>query len=92
MRAAWALCALALAGCATGAQAPSAPIAPVIVHDKTPVPCVVREPALAPYPDTDAALKAAGDIFGRVRLLMAGRALRSANEAALRAAAAGCGQ
>lgn len=48
------------------------------------VPTAVRcRPDLGPepdYPDTDAALRAAPDLFARVRLLMAGRLLRIARD------------
>lgn len=42
------------------------------------------------YPDTDAALRAAADLFERVKLLMAGRELREAREAALTGALVEC--
>lgn len=44
------------------------------------------------YPDSDAALRAAADLFERVRLLMAGRALRMPREAALSEALAVCAE
>jgi hypothetical protein len=50
-------------------------------------------PALPPapaYPDTDAALRAAPDLFARVRLLVAGRLMRMAREGELSAALSAC--
>lgn len=44
----------------------------------------------AAYPDTPTAIAGAGDIFERVKLLLAGRALRDAREAALSAALEAC--
>jgi uncharacterized membrane protein len=43
------------------------------------------------YPDTDAALRSAPNLFARVRLLVAGRLLRMARERELGAALAACG-
>ena len=45
------------------------------------------EPA---YPDTDAALQAAPDLFARVRLLVAGRLMRIARDAEKSAALQAC--
>ncbi|HEY5107207.1 MAG TPA: hypothetical protein VII73_10625 [Caulobacteraceae bacterium] len=63
---------------------------PRTVSLPTPVACrpAVGPPAL--YPDTDAALVGAPDLFARVRLLAAGRLLRIARERELTAALAGC--
>ena len=73
------------------ASAPSEPrltarpvLKPVAIQCR---PNLGAEPA---YPDTDAALKTAPDIFQRVRLLVAGRLLRIAREQELAAALAGC--
>ena len=51
-------------------------------------PDIGPEPA---YPDTDAALKAAPDLFHRVQLLVAGRLLRIARDGQKTAALAQCG-
>jgi len=79
---------LALAGCATTAPAPR--IVTKTVQVAVPVSC---KPALGPepiYPDTDAALRAASDVYERVKLLVAGRLERIAHEALLNAAVAAC--
>lgn len=81
--------ALILGGCA------STPAPPRIETRTVEIPTPVRcRPDLGPapdYPDTDAALQAAPDLFARVRLLLAGRLLRIARaqqtEAALEACA-----
>src|SRR5579862_8828983 len=85
-----ALLALALlSGCASGpAQTP--PVQVRTVEIPTPVRCA---PDLGPepdYPDTDAALRAAPDLFSRVQLLVAGRLLRIARDAEKSAALAQC--
>ena len=54
---------------------------------------VVCQPSLGPaidYPDTDAALAGAPDLFARVRLLAAGRLLRMGRERELTAALSEC--
>jgi hypothetical protein len=59
---------------------------------ETPVPVRCR-PDLGPepdYPDTDDALRAAPDLFVRVRLLLAGRLLRIARDQQKTAALAAC--
>ena len=79
--------ALALAACAT------AP-APRIVTREVEIPVAVAcaaDPGPAPaYADAPAAVIAAGDIFERVKLLLAGRAERDARLSELGAALAGC--
>ena len=55
-----------------------------------PVACTPAIGAAPAYPDTDAALKAAPDVFQRVRLLVAGRLERIAREAQLTAALGAC--
>lgn len=76
---------LAMAACASTRPKPIQSVA-------TPVPVACR-PSLAPepdWPDTDAALRAAPDLFERVRLLAAGRLLRIARDRELTAALEGC--
>jgi hypothetical protein len=87
-RAVTALGLLALAACATTPPAPR--IVTKTVEVAVPVAC---KPAIGPaptYPDTDAALKAAPDVYRRVRLLVAGRLERIAREAELTAALGAC--
>jgi hypothetical protein len=81
-------CLLATA-CASGP-----PLDPKIVAKPVNMPvassCVVAigpEPA---YPDTDAALATAPDLYTRVKLLLAGRVVRIARDAVKSAALAGC--
>ena len=79
---------LALAACATTPPAPQ--IDTKTVQVAVPVAC---NPAIGPepaYPDTDAALKAAPDVYQRVKLLVAGRLERIAREAELSAALSAC--
>jgi hypothetical protein len=79
---------LSLAACATTPPAPQ--IVTKTVQVAVPVACT---PAIGPapaYPDTDAALKAAPDVYQRVKLLVAGRLLRIAREAELSAAVSAC--
>lgn len=73
--------ALMLAGCAHDAR--TAPAATVFAC----APELAPEPA---WPDTDAALRAAPDLFERVRLLAAGRLLRIARGREVEAALAAC--
>ena len=78
-----------LTGCAS---TPAPPAAIVTQPVDTPVP-VRCAPDLGPepaYPDTDAALRAAPDLFRRVQLLVAGRLLRIARDAEKSAALAQC--
>ena len=69
---------------------------PIVQTVEVKVPVAVPCKALAElgpeptYPDTDAALKAAPDLFERVKLLAAGRVLRAARLARYTAAAASC--
>lgn len=90
------LAALLLTGC--GGHVQSAP-EPIIrtVEVKVPVddPACAREAVgglgTSPtYPDTDGALQAAANLFERVKLLLAGRELREAREAALMGALVEC--
>jgi hypothetical protein len=46
--------------------------------------------AAEPFPDSDEALRAAPNLFGRVRLLVAGRLLRIARQRELEAALRAC--
>lgn len=75
--------AVALAGCATQGL-PKEVDVPVAVHCK---------PNLGPdpnYPDTPAALRAAPDLFTRVKLLVEGRLMRIQREQELKAALQAC--
>jgi hypothetical protein len=78
---------LFLTACATAGE-------PKIVTREVKVPVAVKcsaDPGPAPpYVDTAEALKAAPDLFERVKLLLAGRLQRMAREAELVAANAGC--
>ena len=79
---------MALTACATTPPAPQ--VVTKTVQVAVPVAC---KPAIGPepaYPDTDAALKAASDVYQRVKLLVAGRLERIAREAALNAALGAC--
>lgn len=81
---------LSLAACAT----PTRPLAPQIVTKTVdvvvPVACKPDVGPAQAYPDTDAALKAAPDVYQRVKLLVAGRLLRIAREAELSAGLTAC--
>lgn len=79
---------LALAACAsTGSQAiPTPKTVEVVVTEK----CKPEMTPAPDYPDTDALLMAAPDLFSRVRLLVAGRVLRVAREHELAAALKAC--
>ena len=83
-----ALLALALAGCAT--TTPEPVIRTVQVSVPVPVACVPKLSPPPAYADTDEALRAAPDLFSRVRLLVAGRLQRIAREGELTAAIKGC--
>lgn len=67
---------------------------PRIEVQKVEIPVAVRcaaDPGPDPvYADTPDAISAAGDIFDRVKLLLAGRDQRDARLAELKAATAGC--
>jgi len=88
--------AFALAGCATTQAPPPEPIVRMVevkvpVDDPACPRAAVAELGTAPaYPDTDGALRMAADLFERVKLLLAGRELREAREAALIGALAEC--
>jgi hypothetical protein len=77
---------LLLAGCAT--QAPV--IKTVTVDVPIPVKCAPDVGADPAYPDTDAAILAEDNIIGLAKMYRAGRALRIAREAELKAALKGC--
>jgi hypothetical protein len=81
------LLALALSACAHRPE-------PRIMTVEVPVPIAVKcaaDPGPSPtYPDTNEALRAAPDLFTRVQLLLAGRALRIGREGELEAAVSGC--
>lgn len=78
---------LALAACAT--TPPRIETRVVEVKVPVPVPCAVDVPPPV-YSDTDEALRAAPDIFERVKLLLAGRLERDAHDQTEIAARAAC--
>lgn len=87
-----AIAALALAGCA---HTPEPEIRTVEVKVPVDDPACAREAVArlgeAPaYPDTPEAIRAAPNLFERVKLLLAGRELRIAREAALADALTAC--
>ena len=87
-----AIAALALAGCA---HTPEPEIRTVEVKVPVDDPACAREAVArlgeAPaYPDTPEAIRAAPNLFERVKLLLAGRELRIAREAALKGALEAC--
>lgn len=82
--------------CACSQTPPPQPVEPVIktveVKVPTPVPCAALA-KLGPepeYPDTDAAVKAAPDIFSATKLLTKGRLMRIQRLAAYGAAKVAC--
>lgn len=81
-------CALTLSACAT--TAPPRPVTTVEVRVPVAVKCHPDLGEPPQYPDTDAALKAAPDLFSRVKLIVAGRLMRIAREAELQAAIKAC--
>lgn len=81
---------LCTAGCGTTGGIPL--IQPQIVKVAVPVPCPALK-KLGPeptYPDTPQALKAAPNIFERLKLLLAGRLLRIERDAEKSAVLAAC--
>ena len=83
-------CLLGLAACATSPQLPTPQIVTKTVDVAVPVACKPDVGAAPAYPDTDAALKAAPDVYQRVRLMVAGRLMRIAREAELTAGLNAC--
>ena len=85
------LSALLLASCGTTATTAPDPVVQVVeVRVPVAVPC---DPDIGPDPaylDSDAALAAAGDLFDRVKLLLAGRGQRIGRDAVKTAALDGC--
>lgn len=79
---------LLLAGCASAAPEPV--VRTVEIRVPVPVPCVIDLPDPV-YSDTAEALRNAPDIFERVKLLLAGRVERQAQDDAERAARRACG-
>lgn len=82
-----ALTALALTACATASEPQ---VRTVEVRVPVAVNCTSNIPGAVGYPDTDSALKGAANLAERVKLLLAGRAVRSAEIVELRASVAGC--
>lgn len=82
--------ALFLGGCASPRVTPEREVDTVTITVPVPVKCDVDRPTLDGYPDTEAALLAAKDIFQQVKLLMAARRVRFSNEAKLWAYGDGC--
>lgn len=80
---------LALGGCAT-TQAPEPRLAVQKVEVPIAVACAADPGPEPAYADSPEALRQAGDIFERVKLLLAGRAQRDARLAELKGAVAGC--
>lgn len=78
---------LTLGACASAP--PRFEVRTVTVQVPVPVPCVVDVPAPV-YSDTDEALRAAPDLFERVKLLLAGRIERTAHDNVETAARAAC--
>jgi hypothetical protein len=81
------LAALLLAACASTSEPKIRTVevqVPVAVH------CAADAGNDPQYADTPDALKAASDLFERVKLLLAGRAQRDARLAELKAANSGC--
>lgn len=77
-----------LGGCATVSPVP--PVKTVTVDVPVAVHC---NPVTGPdpeYPDSDAALKAAPDLFTRVKLLLEGRLMRAEREHELQVALTAC--
>jgi hypothetical protein len=87
-QAAMLLAALVLAGCGTP-QSEIIPT-PITIEKPVSVSCIKEMPIKPEFPDTDAALKSANGIFGRAKMLVAGRLLRIAYEAKMEAALAAC--
>ena len=79
---------LAMTACASTPPAPR--IVTKTVQVAVPVACKPALGAAPAYPDTDAALKTATDVYQRVKLLVAGRLERIAREAELNAALGAC--
>jgi hypothetical protein len=76
------------------ANRPTPTLTPKVVTQRVDVPVAIRcaaDPGPEPqYVDTPEALRAATDLYARVRLLLAGRDQRDARLAELSAALAGC--
>lgn len=83
-----AILSITLAACATTKPEPQ------IVTKEVQVPVMVKcHPDIGPepdYPDTDARLKAAPDLFSKVQLLVAGRLMRLSRDAVKSAALSAC--
>lgn len=73
-----------------GTQLAELPVRTVEVRIPVAVPCVRSIPERPQYPDTPDAVRRASDIEARVRLILAGRLLREAHEAELRALLSAC--
>lgn len=80
-----------LAACSTTPKTRPEPVVRTVeVQVPVPVSCPVTEPAEVAYPDSRTAIRSAPNIAERARLYAAGRPLREATEAELRAALRAC--
>lgn len=82
-----------VAGCASLAACATAPEPRIVTKEvRVPVPvaCASKPGPDPAFSDTNEALRAAGDLFEQVRLLLAGRAQRDARLTELKASVAGC--
>ena len=82
---------LLLAACQTAPKTRPEPVVRTVeVQVPIAVACPVEEPPVVAYPDSRAAIRSAPNIAERARLYAAGRPLREAAEAELRAALRAC--
>ena len=79
-----------LAGCASAGQVAEPVVQTVKVEVPVAVKCSADPGPASPFADTPDAIKAAADIFERVKLLLAGRDQRDARLAVVTAANQGC--
>ncbi|KSB89105.1 hypothetical protein AS593_04210 [Caulobacter vibrioides] len=84
------LIAASAAACASTQPPPVKQVEIKTVVEKIPVPCQPELPPTPQYADTADALKAAGDIYQKVKLLLIGREQRQGREKVLEAALKAC--